>query len=104
MAATPVAAYPSGEQHPFRDVEHARPRAFRLSLSPRGVVAPALDAPGLGKTAGGAGRPLIFGRGHNPIAFASVAQVAEVVDRALADPAYRGRVVEVVSEILSFDQ
>jgi NADH dehydrogenase len=58
----------------------------------------------MGRTAGRSGRPLIFGRGQNPIAFAHVAEVAEVADRALADPTYRGRVVEVAGEVLTFDQ
>jgi uncharacterized protein YbjT (DUF2867 family) len=56
------------------------------------------------RTAGRSGRPLIFGSGQTPIAFASVADVATVVDRALTDPGYRGRVVDVVSETLTFDQ
>ena len=58
----------------------------------------------LRRTAGRSGRPLVFGAGRTPVVFASVADVAEAVDRALADPACRGRVVEVTGESLTFDQ
>jgi uncharacterized protein YbjT (DUF2867 family) len=56
------------------------------------------------RTAGRFGRPVVFGRGHNRIAFASVPDVAATVDRALADSSYRGRVVEVTSATLTFDE
>lgn len=56
------------------------------------------------RTAGRSGRPLVFGRGDNPVAFTSVADVAAAVDRALADPACRGTVVEVATATLTFNQ
>jgi uncharacterized protein YbjT (DUF2867 family) len=49
----------------------------------------------LRQTAGRSGRPLVFGRGDNPINFVSVADVAEVVERAVTDPTTRGRTLEV---------
>jgi uncharacterized protein YbjT (DUF2867 family) len=41
-------------------------------------------------------RPLIFGRGKNPINFVSVATVAEAVVRVTTDPTLRGQVLDVV--------
>jgi NADH dehydrogenase len=41
------------------------------------------------------GKTLVFGRGRNPINFVSALDVARLVDLAIADPAYRGEVVEV---------
>ena len=38
------------------------------------------------RTAGKTGRPLVFGRGQNPINFARVSDVADAVVRAAADP------------------
>ena len=46
--------------------------------------------------AGRSGRPLIFGRGENPINFVSVTAVAEVVVGAVLDPSQRGRIVSVI--------
>jgi len=40
-------------------------------------------------------KPIVFGRGDNPINFVSVRDVAEVVVRAVLDPALRGHVLEV---------
>jgi NADH dehydrogenase len=40
-------------------------------------------------------KPIVFGRGENPINFVSVRDVAAVVVRAVADATWRGRVVEV---------
>lgn len=56
------------------------------------------------RSAGRAGRPLVFGRGGNPIAFASVADVADAVERALEDPSCRGAVIEVVTTTLTFNE
>jgi NADH dehydrogenase len=56
------------------------------------------------RSAGRAGRPLVFGRGDNPVAFASVPDVADAVEQALADPSRRGRVVEVASATLTFNE
>jgi NADH dehydrogenase len=56
------------------------------------------------RTAGRSGRPLVFGRGDTPVVFASVADVAAAVDRALVDPACRGAVLEVATATLTFNQ
>ena len=47
------------------------------------------------RSAGRAWRPVIFGRGTNPINFVSVVEVATVVAEAATDPGLRGRVLEV---------
>ena len=49
----------------------------------------------LQQTAARSGRPLVFGRGANPLNFVSADDVAAVVARVVDDPAYRGRTVEV---------
>ena len=41
------------------------------------------------------GKTLVFGRGRNPINFVSALDVARLVDLAIADPSFRGKVVEV---------
>ena len=59
----------------------------------------------LGQTAARSGRPLVFGRGQNPINFVSVADVAALVERAVIDPATRGRVLEIGGpDNLTFDE
>lgn len=40
-------------------------------------------------------KPIVFGRGDNPINFVSVGDVAAVVERAVADPEMRGQTLEV---------
>ena len=47
------------------------------------------------QTAARSGRPLVFGRGDNPINFVSVGDVAALVERAVTDPATRGRTLEI---------
>lgn len=47
------------------------------------------------QTAARSGRPLVFGRGRNPINFVSADDVAAVVAAVVDDPAQRGRTVEV---------
>jgi uncharacterized protein YbjT (DUF2867 family) len=47
------------------------------------------------RTAGRSGRPLVFGRGDNPVNFVAVADVAAVVELAVTDPSLRGQVLEV---------
>jgi uncharacterized protein YbjT (DUF2867 family) len=49
----------------------------------------------LEETAGGSHRPLVFGRGDNPIKWVSVTDVAALVDRAVVDASLRGRVLEI---------
>jgi NADH dehydrogenase len=51
------------------------------------------------------GKTLVFGRGENPINFVSALDVARFVDLAIADPSFRGKVVEVAGpENLTLDQ
>lgn len=40
-------------------------------------------------------KPIVFGRGENPINFVSVSDVAAVLERAVIDPALRQNVIEV---------
>jgi uncharacterized protein YbjT (DUF2867 family) len=59
----------------------------------------------INQTAGRSGRPLVFGRGQNPINFVSVADVAAVVDQAVIDPTTRGKTLEIGGpDNLTFDQ
>jgi uncharacterized protein YbjT (DUF2867 family) len=46
-------------------------------------------------TAARSGRPLVFGRGDNPVNFVSVADVAALVERSVVDDAVRGEVLEI---------
>jgi uncharacterized protein YbjT (DUF2867 family) len=47
------------------------------------------------QTAGRSGRPVVFGRGQNPINVVSVPDVAHAVTRAALDPSLRGQVIDV---------
>jgi NADH dehydrogenase len=58
----------------------------------------------LQRTAGRSGRPLVFGRGDNPVTFAAVGDVAEAVHRAVVDPRLRGTVVDVVGPTCTFNE
>jgi NADH dehydrogenase len=59
----------------------------------------------LAKTAARSGRPVVFGRGDNPINFVSVVDVAGLVEQAVTDPATRGRILEIGGpEDFSFNQ
>jgi len=49
-------------------------------------------------TAARSGRAVVLGRGEQPIPFASAADVAAVVTRAVLDDSLRGRVLEVAGE------
>ncbi len=49
----------------------------------------------LNETAGRSGRPLVFGRGNNPINFVAVDDVAALVDRVINDPLTRGTTVQI---------
>ncbi len=55
------------------------------------------------RSAGKAGRPLVFGRGQNPINFVRVADVADVVVRATLDPSLRSRTVNVCGTNLTLN-
>jgi uncharacterized protein YbjT (DUF2867 family) len=59
----------------------------------------------LEQTAARSGRPLVFGRGQNAINFVSVGDVAALVERAVLDPATRGRTLEIGGpENLTFNE
>jgi NADH dehydrogenase len=59
----------------------------------------------MNQTAARSGRPLVFGRGQNPINFVSVSDVAAVVDQAVIDPTTRGKTLEIGGpDNLTFDQ
>jgi uncharacterized protein YbjT (DUF2867 family) len=49
----------------------------------------------LSSTAGGSNRPLVFGRGQNPINFVSVRDVAALVERVVTDQTTRGHTLEI---------
>ena len=49
----------------------------------------------LEETAGASGRPLVFGRGDNPISWVSVNDVAALVELAVTDPSLRGRALDL---------
>lgn len=49
----------------------------------------------LGQTAGSSGRPLVFGRGDNPVAWVSVQDVASLVARAAEDESLRGLTLDI---------
>lgn len=59
----------------------------------------------LRQTAARSGRPLVFGRGDNPINFVSVTDVASLVERVVIDPAARGGVLEIGGPVnITFNQ
>jgi uncharacterized protein YbjT (DUF2867 family) len=59
----------------------------------------------LDQTAGASGRPVVFGRGNNPINFVSVSDVAALAERAVVDPSTRGATFEIGGpQNLSFNQ
>jgi uncharacterized protein YbjT (DUF2867 family) len=49
----------------------------------------------LTQTAGRSGRPLVFGRGNNPINFVAAEDVAAAVERVITDPSTRGTTIQV---------
>jgi uncharacterized protein YbjT (DUF2867 family) len=49
-------------------------------------------------------KPIVFGRGDNPINFVSVDDVAAVVERAVVDDGFRGHVVEVGGQNMTFNE
>jgi|KBSMisStaDraftv2_1062788.scaffolds.fasta_scaffold34568_3 NADH dehydrogenase len=59
----------------------------------------------LDKTAGASGRPVIFGRGANPINFVSVSDVAALAEHTIVDASMRGVTLEIGGpENLSFNE
>ena len=58
----------------------------------------------LRQTADRSGRPVVFGRGQNPIKFVSLAGVVALVEHAVIDPATRGSTLEIGGpDNLTFD-
>jgi NADH dehydrogenase len=55
-------------------------------------------------TIGRSGRPLIFGRGDNPIVFTPVALAAAAVHQAITDPTCRGRIIEVTGPTMTLNE
>jgi len=49
----------------------------------------------LDKTAGRSGRPMVLGRGEQPINFVAASDVATVLADAVTDPTTRGRIIEI---------
>ncbi len=92
-----LGASPDSPLELFR-AKHRAEEHLRASATGWTVIRPAayletwLDI--LTTTAGTSGRPMVFGRGDQPIQFVSVADVANLVTRAATDPALRGRVMD----------
>jgi NADH dehydrogenase len=80
-------------------MKHAAEEHLRASGAPWTIVRATafaefwLDL--LDRTAGASGRPVIFGRGSNPINFVSVVDVAALVERAVVDPSARGATFQI---------
>lgn len=55
-------------------------------------------------TAGTSGRPLVFGRGTEPVSFVSASDVAGVVADAATDRALRGQLIEVPGSPLTMNE
>ena len=90
-------------------MKHAAEEYLRASGAPWTIVRATafaefwLDL--LDQTAGASGRPVIFGRGANPINFVSVSDVAALVERAVVDPSTRGATFEIGGpQNLSFNE
>lgn len=47
------------------------------------------------ETAGSSGRPMVFGRGDNPIRWVDVDEVAQLVERAVEDRSLRGETLDI---------
>ena len=59
----------------------------------------------LSQTSGRSGRPVVFGRGDNPINFVSVADVAALAEHVVTDPATRGHILQIGGpDNLTFNQ
>jgi NADH dehydrogenase len=93
-----VGAAPDSPLELFR-MKHAAETALAASGVPATVVRATafleLWIELLNSTAGRSNRPLVFGRGQNPINFVSVRDVAALVDRVVTDPSTRGQTLEI---------
>jgi uncharacterized protein YbjT (DUF2867 family) len=103
-----VGASPDSSMELFRMKHAAEQRALAGSTPVTVVRATAfmeLWVDLLRQTASRSGRPLVFGRGDNPVNFVSVGDVAALVDAAVADPSARGTTLEIGGpENLTFNQ
>ena len=93
-----VGAAPDSPFELFR-MKHAAETVLAASAVPSTVVRSTafleLWIELLTSTAGRSNRPLIFGRGQNPINFVSVRDVAALVERVTLDQATRGQTLEI---------
>src|SRR4051794_33975654 len=93
-----VGAAPNSAMELFR-MKHAAETALAVSGVPATIVRATafleLWIELLRRTAGRTNRPLVFGRGQNPINFVSVGDVAALVVRAVTDPATRGQTLQI---------
>jgi uncharacterized protein YbjT (DUF2867 family) len=93
-----VGAAPNSAMELFR-MKHAAEEALTASGVPATIVRATaflelwIDL--LGSTAGRSNRPLVIGRGQNPINFVSVGDVAALVERVVTDPASRGQTFQI---------
>lgn len=91
-------ADPDSPMELFR-MKHAAEIALGASGVPATIVRPTaflelwIDL--LTSTAGRRNRPLVFGRGQNPINFVSVRDVAALLERVVTDPQTRGHTFEI---------
>jgi uncharacterized protein YbjT (DUF2867 family) len=103
-----VGAAPDSPMELFRMKYAAEQRAGRSEVPCTIVRATAfveLWIEVLQQTAARSGRPLVFGRGQNPINFVSVVDVAALVERAVIDQDTRGEALEIGGPAnLTFDQ
>ena len=93
-----VGAAPDSPMELFR-MKHAAETALTASGVPATIVRATaflelwIDL--LRRTAGRSNRPLVFGRGQNPINFVSVRDVAALVEQVVTDPATRGQTLQI---------
>ncbi len=93
-----IGAAPDSPLELFR-MKHAAETALSASGVPSTIVRAAaflelwIDL--LRRTAGRSKRPLVFGRGHNPINFVSVRDVAALVEHVVTDPASRAQTLQI---------
>lgn len=78
----------------YADEQHARALGLPLTVV-RATAFAELWIELLRKTAGRSGRPLVFGRGRNPINFVSVRDVATLVARVVTDERLQGQTYEI---------
>jgi len=93
-----VGAAADSKMELFR-MKHAAETALAASTVPATIVRATaflelwIDV--LRRTAGRSNRPMVFGRGQNPINFVSVRDVAALLERAVTDESTRGQTLEI---------